>query len=62
MIIVEEFATKLQIELISELGYTLLDVFGLNFQILVVVKAVFHNGLQNYAFFTKHANFFVTLK
>ena len=43
VVIVEEFTTKFKIELIAELADAFLDVFGLYFQILVVVKSVFHD-------------------
>ena len=42
MKIVEELASELQIKLVAELGDALLDVFGLNFEILLVVETVFH--------------------
>ncbi len=48
VVIVEELASELKIKLVSELGYALLDVFGLYPQILFVVKSVYHNGLQTY--------------
>ncbi len=47
MMVVEKFASELEVKLVAELGYTLLDVFGLDFEIFLVIKTVFHNGLQN---------------
>ena len=43
MIVVEEFTTKFEVELVAKLSDTLLNVFGLNFNVFVVVEAVFHN-------------------
>ena len=47
MVVVKEFASEFEVKLVAELSYALLDVFGLNFEIFLVVKTVFHNGLQN---------------
>ena len=47
VVIVEEFASELKVKFVAELSYALLDVFGLYPQILVVVKSVYHNGLQS---------------
>ena len=56
MVVVEKFSSELKVELVSELGYALLDVFGLNFEIFLVIKTVFHNGLQIYSFFPVRAS------
>ena len=40
--IVEQLAAKFKIKLVAKLGDTLLDVFGLDFEILLVVETVFH--------------------
>ena len=51
MIIVEELAAKLEIQFVAEPGDALLDVFGLDFEIFLVIETVFHNGIQNYIIF-----------
>ena len=61
MMIVKKFSTQLKIELISEMSNTLLNVLALYLKILIVVKSVFHNGMQIYIFFTQPAAF-LTLK
>jgi hypothetical protein len=55
MMVVKELASELKIKLVTELSYALLDVFGLYPKILVVVKSVYHNGLQIYCFFLAFA-------
>ena len=47
MIIVEKFTSELEVEFVAELSDALFDVFGLNFEIFLVVESVFQNGLQS---------------
>ena len=44
MIIVEEFAAEFKVKLVAEPGYAFQYVFRLDFEILLVVKTIFHNG------------------
>ena len=46
VMVIEELASELEIKFVSELSDSLLDMFGLYPKILVVVKSVYHNGLQ----------------
>ncbi len=55
MMVIKKFTPQLKIKFVAELRYTLLDVFGLDFEIFLVVKTVFHNGLQNYKMPLSHA-------
>ena len=50
MVVVKKLAAELQIQLIAELAAALLDVLGLQGQILVVVKSDLH---VQYPFFTR---------
>ena len=45
MIVIKKLATKLKVELATEFSDTLADVFGLHFQIFVIVKSNFHRFL-----------------
>ena len=45
--VVKKFTSEFEVKFIAELGDTLLNVFRLYLQILVVVKSVFHNGMQS---------------
>ena len=58
MVVVKELAAELQIQLIAELAAALLDVLGLQGQILVVVESDLH---VQYLFFTHHI-FKITLQ
>ena len=53
MMVVEKFSAEFEIELVAELSYTLLNMFGLNLEVFVVVESVSHNGLQRYKIFPK---------
>ena len=45
MIVIKKLATELKVELATEFSDTLADMFGLHFQIFVIVKSNFHRFL-----------------
>ena len=54
MMVIKELAAELEIKFITKLRNPVLDMAGLDFHILIVVKSVFHNGTQKYI---KYATF-----
>ena len=44
MIIIIELSAELKIQLVPELPYPLTDVFGLHFQIFVIIKSDLHDS------------------
>ncbi len=65
VMIVEKLSAEFKIKFIAELGYALLDVLGLDSEIFLVVKTVFHNGTQRYGFlssqFHRSVNKFINI-
>ena len=47
MMIIEKLASKLKVKFVAELRDTLFYMFGLNLEIFLVIKTIFHNGLQS---------------
>ena len=63
MVVVKELASEFEVKLVSELRYALLDLFGLNPQIFVIVKSRFHTECKdNFSYSSLQAKQYFFLK